>query len=522
MKQYLLLLIIVAFITNGHSQSGFQKRMGTTNFTDNFYSVCVAADSGYVFCGEAQGYGVGHGIVAKTTKTGALQWAKHFGGNNNDVPYSIKPLATGGFIASGRTNSSGDTNPLILRLDNSGNMVWKKTITGAARVYIFDVAVADDGSFVFCGSNNNNGTSGNMNAMVLKTDSAGNTIWFKTIGVNSYDESFFGIVKSYDKGYVMVGKTLAYLGGGLTIAKIDSNGVLRWSRAYGSANGLVFPESGGIVCTKDSGYAIAAGISNGPDFDTWLLKTDSLGVKKWTYEYGTGNTDEVGYGITQTTDGSLIVAGSSRSYSHNTYTSGLLLKTNPLGSLLWMNLLKDSVILYAVNEAPGKNLIAVGAHKTNFNYDDGYILKADSAGNSGTCVFPVAAITNTPTYSYSAGLGSMLSTSAPATSTLTFASSNVTPPQKVFCATGIVTGKTDLISGRFEPTIFPNPTGGEFTIQSREAVTVKITSVLGEQIYCSKTTGEFSRFDLGPFPNGIYFIEISDDGFRSVTKILKQ
>lgn len=519
MKQYLLLLVIMAFITNGHSQSWFQKRMGTTNFADNFYSVCMAADSGYVFCGDAEGYGLGHGIVVKTTKTGVLQWAKHFGGNNNDVPYSVKPLATGGFIASGRTNSSGDTNPLILRLDNSGNMVWKKTITGAARIYIFDVVVADDGGFVFCGSNNNNGTTGNMNAMVLKTDSAGNTIWFKTIGVNSYDENFFGIAKSYDKGYVMVGKTLAYYGGGLTLAKIDSNGVLRWSRAYGTSNGIGFPHSGGIVCTKDSGYAITAGISNGPDFDVWLLKTDSLGVKKWTYAFGAGNANEIGYGITQTTDGGFVITGSSQ--SQPSYASGLLLKTTPSGSLLWMNRLKDSVTLYAVSETLEKNLVAVGAHKTNFA-NDGYLLKADSSGNSGACGLPLAAITTTPVYNYAAGLGSMLSTSAPATSILTFASSNVTPPQKVFCVTGTVTDISNHASGRVEPTVFPNPTSGEFTIQSGEALTVKITSVLGEQIYWEKTTGEFSQFNIGSFPNGIYFIEISGEGFRSVTKILKQ
>lgn len=86
-------------------------------------------------------------------------------------------------------------------------------------------------------------------------------------------------------------------------------------------------------------------------------------------------------------------------------------------------------------------------------------------------------------------------------------------------------GNTDII------TVFPNPTNGNFSInvKSENAGSNKqltIYNLVGKVIVKKNleiTSGNFTdKVDLSSYPNGMYFIEISVDGKKSTSKLIKK
>ncbi len=66
--------------------------------------------------------------------------------------------------------------------------------------------------------------SGGYDAFMMKIDTLGNIIWFKTYGGADYDE-FLDVVKTPDTGYIVVGRTKSFTGNWeMIIAKMDTSG----------------------------------------------------------------------------------------------------------------------------------------------------------------------------------------------------------------------------------------------------------------------------------------------------------
>ena len=69
--------------------------------------------------------------------------------------------------------------------------------------------------------------------------------------------------------------------------------------------------------------------------------------------------------------------------------------------------------------------------------------------------------------------------------------------------------------------IYPNPTNGKCTIQSKEKISsIEIMNVMGEEIYKSSVRGEKSEVDLSKQPNGIYFLKIKTGQGVATKKII--
>jgi hypothetical protein len=161
----------------------------------------------------------------------------------------------------------------------------------------------------------------------------GDTLWTRTYGGSLMDQGFF-VQQTTDGGYVLVGMTQSFGGGGTDVymVKTDVTGDTLWTRAYGDTLG----EHGRCVQqTADGGYVVAGmtqSFGAGSD-DFYLLKTDADGDTLWTRTYG-GSESDIGYSVRQTSDGGYIMTG-------NTYSSGAghsdvyLVKTDADGDTLW-------------------------------------------------------------------------------------------------------------------------------------------------------------------------------------------
>jgi hypothetical protein len=91
----------------------------------------------------------------------------------------------------------------------------------------------------------------------------------------------FSIKATNDDGYVIAGRSQSFRVGcidyNVYIIKINSNGVLQWSRTYGDGLNSVDDEGFDVSAAIDGGYVITGYSTSFGDADIYLIKTDSIG-----------------------------------------------------------------------------------------------------------------------------------------------------------------------------------------------------------------------------------------------------
>ena len=101
------------------------------------------------------------------------------------------------------------------------------------------------------------GQGGNHDVVLIRTDSLGNELWFKTLG-GAGQQQGWSVAVCDDGGFIVA----ALDGKEVWIIRTDSVGTMLWERFYGSTVwGNAWPER--IVQTRDGGYIFASGWGNG-------------------------------------------------------------------------------------------------------------------------------------------------------------------------------------------------------------------------------------------------------------------
>ncbi|MEZ4924049.1 MAG: hypothetical protein R2780_12830 [Crocinitomicaceae bacterium] len=142
-----------------------------------------------------------------------------------------------------------------------------------------------------------------------------NINFIKSYGNDGYD---YGkdIKQDLDTGYIVTGSSSSFLSGDADafLLKVDSIGNFKWSYNYGGP-GSDWGES--LVLTSDSGYAIGGytnSFGNG-GFDFYLIKTDINGTPLFQKTYGGSDWDQA-YDVTQLDDSGFVLVGKTYSYGN--------------------------------------------------------------------------------------------------------------------------------------------------------------------------------------------------------------
>lgn len=264
----------------------------------NDYGVSLqkTTDNGYIVCGYTNSYGAGNYDLwlIKTDSNGIKEWDKTYGGSADDYASSMCKTIEGGYIICGRTWSygAGNYDVWLIKVDSDGNKQWEKTFGGPAYDYGKSVLQTADKGYIICGCTWSYDVDGG-DVWVIKTDSAGNKQWDKTFGGTATDIGN-SIIQNSDNNYVICGETNSY-GAGVTDAwliKLDTLGNKLWSKTIGNVNydisNSIIPLSDGDSGYIVGGYTWSYGTGN---YDAWLIKTDSIGTKKWDRAYGGPQVD---------------------------------------------------------------------------------------------------------------------------------------------------------------------------------------------------------------------------------------
>lgn len=308
-----------------------------------------------------------------------LDFARVYGGSEDDTFHDVTATSDGGFIALGYSQSiDGDITDnanqvnmyWLVKTDSEGNIQWSKTYGGTDDDRGEEVIQTSDGGYAMVGySRSSDGDVSNNEGFqdhwVVKLDAQGEIQWEKSYGFPGSDQAF-SIIQTSDGGYFTSGflDVTASNGDGNDFAasennntratlhgvgefwghKLDANGNKEWRRYFGGTNNdrayaTVQADDGGILmvgASESNDFDISD--SNG-SYDFWAVRLDASGNLVWERSFG-GSEIDIAFATTKTADGNYVIAGDTRSNDgditeFNGNADVWVIKINDQGSLLW-------------------------------------------------------------------------------------------------------------------------------------------------------------------------------------------
>ncbi len=303
-------------------------------------SVQQTADSGYIIAGITESYGAGYWDVylVKTNAAGDVLWIKTCGGSADDAGNSVRQTADGGYIVAGWTYSFGPGTPTsgnfyLIKTNAQGDTLWTRTYGGTNHDGASCVQQAADGGYLLAGSTWSFGADSG-DAYLVRTDAHGDTLWTRRFGGVQYD-GVTSVQATDDGGCIVAGHTCSFGVGtpdndNVYLVRTDSAGDTLWTKVYGGPD---FDAAYEAWKTADGGYAVVGptGSYGAGDVDVYLVKTNGAGDTLWTRTYGGANGDW-GFSLQQANDGGYVITGSTSSFGAGN-EDVYLIKTDAEGNL---------------------------------------------------------------------------------------------------------------------------------------------------------------------------------------------
>jgi len=279
----------------------WSKVIGGT-WNDKAYVIRQTADGGYFIAGLTE---LSHNqpetsniLIVKLAADGTLEWSKTIDSGTSDVCFSARTCQDGGFIIAGGTNvneTTSGTDVLLVKLDATGALMWAKTYGGTGNEHAAGVEITSDGGFIVSGITSLHG----QDALVLKLTQDGTLQWAKSIGGNGLESNNWdGVRQAEDGSYLLGGATKSYGAGGedFFLVKLKPNGSLDWSRAVGTigedACWTFTPTSdGGAIAggrLQDEAHLADPGFTDVP-----LVKFDKNGNMTWATKLSYSPFEEI-------------------------------------------------------------------------------------------------------------------------------------------------------------------------------------------------------------------------------------
>jgi hypothetical protein len=299
-------------------------------------------------------------------------------------------------ISSGQYSNAGKPAPPPSILQ------WQKTFGSSADDVGCSIAgnSTNDAYFIAGYTNGNNGNvsgnHGNHDEWIVKTNLDGTLLWQKAIGGTSLDEAS-AIVATADGGCIVAGNTQSndgdvsgnHGGGDALLVKFDSTGIIEWKKTLGGSG---YDKAWALIKTSDGGFALAGQTTSNdgdlagiPSLNTnskiWLVKFNNAANIEWQNTFGlNGSKDDVGYSLTQATDGEYTIAGRTLSTDNN--ADICVVHVNSTGGLNWVKTIGSSSgggdVAWGVTASPTNDECVVTGYMGAYNL---VAVKLDSSGN---------------------------------------------------------------------------------------------------------------------------------------------
>ena len=296
----------------------------------------------------------------------------------------------GGYALGGSVDDTLDNdNALLVKFNSNGDTIFTKDYGGNG----FDVAYQSrqiaDGSYILLGYTESFG-AGSGDIYLIKTDNNGNKLWDTTYGGSAKDLGL-SLDLTNDNGFIIGGATDSY-GLGATdayVIKTDSLGKVQWQKTYGTS----LDDCGGSVrLTSNGGYILQSCIDTiikvgDYQYVPYIAKLDSQGKVEWRTFFNNPESKSI-WTAKEVINGNFLVVGSVTDAQANK-PLGWIAKVNSGGDILWerRHYTRKDIDNYFHDFQPTSDggYVVTGTAFDQNNKQSIWLVKLDSLGN--TCKY---------------------------------------------------------------------------------------------------------------------------------------
>lgn len=323
-------------------------------------------------------------VLVKYDNKGVRQWTLQTGTAANEWFVDIAIDSSDNIYVTGFTdgdmgeNSNAGVRDIFLaKYSSTGVVQWVSQVGTTSGDEGHDVAVDSSGNIYVSGFStgmlDGNTHIGGHDAVLIKFDSTGVKQWTRQIG-STEDEIAFGVAVDSNGGIYISGHTFGEFDGNTNagqfdvfLVKYNDSGVKQWTRQLGTVENdmsrgpLAVDSSDNIYVAGDTSGGldgnVNAGVPDeimGPSSDAFLVKYNSSGVKQWTQQFGTPNSETVWSNLSVDGSDNIYLTG----HTHGAFEGSLnvgqsdifLAKYNSTGSQKWVGQLgsEGSETVYGV------------------------------------------------------------------------------------------------------------------------------------------------------------------------------
>lgn len=528
MKKLLLLSALLIFSFTMRAQVKFQDLYGDVNL-DVAQAIKKTFDGGYIMVGSTGPNSIDSSEVGifRLNANGDLVWSSRAEAYKDDFINDVVQMSDGNFLLVGSTYSSPlDTvysDIVIIKVDDSGFVIWSKVFGGADFDEAQSVVDLGNDQYVILGNTWSYGTA-LKSALAIKIDANGTQLWSE-INSTTVSNFYYGGAKT-TAGFIAVGGTFNNAGGtefDHYITNFDSSGNILWNKRCGTTGS----DWSYAVHPVSSGGFIVAGVSvvnTEGSSDMNIFKLDNSGNTVWNYNYG-GAQYERPSSILETPEGNFVVAGYTNvGDSVNVINQDLLFEISSDGTILWAHTYGDvtatSECYSMISTGDGYALAGYTIGFQTGNIGDAYLVKTDTAGNSGCYESNFNLIRNNTTFTDSLGTSDQLITINESTAIY-----NTTLQINQFGQICFTDG-TNNLDNIISPELFPNPVVSTLHIRMNDAVLkgkITVKDIAGRTILSLETDNQDElQIPVAGLSPGMYFVSIQDDQRSYSTSFIHQ
>lgn len=383
---FLIALILYSYSNIAISQTEtFSKVLYSDSNIIQVNSLTHSFDNGFVLVADNN---YANGMIIKLDSVCNEIWAKEIINSNvtstpNIEINNIVRTNDSCFIISGNAENPDTDNrdAICMKIDREGDTIWTTTIGGNEHKNIISSCLTNNSGILITGSASDG--AGTRWIYIAMLDSDGNVLWVRKIEMGDHNCSGNSIKQLNDSSYLLTGyfSNFSPYEGYPFLINISETGQINWAKKYvtdelrGRCNDVVITETGLFL------YIV---MNTGSSF----LHTDFEGNVLWNKSYNIYANNNVGIvtpKLHRTSDNSLIgIVGSE-------WEGGRMFKLDSAANLLWLNdLFLGTVNVLETNSgeylAYGNGpLLGVKSIKTNYGHI-GFI-QMDSMGYGSECIY---------------------------------------------------------------------------------------------------------------------------------------
>ena len=376
-----------------------------TNTTDQIYGAAVDPSGNVIVVGYTGGtlgaasFGSADAFVRKYNSSGTELWTTQFGSTQFDQPTGVATDGLGNVLVSGVTGgaiegtSAGGNDAFIAKFDSSGTQTWSDQFGTSENDSANSVATDPSGNVYVVGLTVGvieGASAGNQDAFIRKLSPAGVVTWtdqFGSVGDDHADGvATDGAGNAYVVGYATAALDVHVGAADGFVREYSPAGAVAWTHQFGSIDAGSFYswDQAQAVDADTAGNVYVTGFTDGDleeptagTQDVFVRRYDSVGVARWSDQFGTSQQDAVASVATDAA-GNVFAAGSTQGTVEGT-SAGLndafVRKYDPLGTVLWTDQFGtvDHDLATAVATDAAGNLYVAG--------QTGRDLEGPSAGN---------------------------------------------------------------------------------------------------------------------------------------------